>query len=140
MLSEDERKQRRRLSQERSKVRQFEAQARRAELRAAFEAGHAYVAFDSLVTATGFDFFYKTDDGQSLMGNEVALASSGVLTAVMPVNGSLILKRNGVKVAEERGSELRFTPKQPGVYRVEGYLEVEGQFVPWIYSNPIYLK
>ena len=36
MLTEDERKQRRRLSQAKSKVKQFEAAARRAELKAAF--------------------------------------------------------------------------------------------------------
>lgn len=36
MLSEDERKQRRRLSQARSKVKEFEAKLRRAELRVAF--------------------------------------------------------------------------------------------------------
>ena len=36
MLSDDEKKQRRRLSRARSKVKQFEAQARRAEQRAAF--------------------------------------------------------------------------------------------------------
>jgi hypothetical protein len=36
VLSEDERKRRRRLSQAKSKVKQFEAKARRAELRAAF--------------------------------------------------------------------------------------------------------
>jgi len=36
VLTEDERKQRRRLSQAKSKVKQFEAKAQRAELRAAF--------------------------------------------------------------------------------------------------------
>jgi hypothetical protein len=36
VLSEDERKQRRRLSQARSKVKEFEAKLRRAELRVAF--------------------------------------------------------------------------------------------------------
>ena len=36
MLTEDERKRRRRLSQAKSKVKQFEAKARSAELRAAF--------------------------------------------------------------------------------------------------------
>jgi len=36
VLSDDEKKQRRRLSRARAKVKQFEAQARRAELRAAF--------------------------------------------------------------------------------------------------------
>jgi len=110
------------------------------ELRAALEAGHAYVAFDSLVTATGFDFFYKSDDGRFVMGDEAALSPSGAFTAAMPADGVLVLKRNGVKVAEERGSELRYVPKQSGVYRIEGYLEVEGRIVPWIYSNPIYLK
>ena len=111
-----------------------------AELRAALEAGHAYVAFDSLVTATGFDFFYRSDDGDWIMGDEATFSSSGVFTASMPAEGRLLLKRNGVIVAEEHGSELRYAPKQPGVYRVEGYLEVEGRMVPWIYSNPIYLR
>ena len=36
MLSEEERKQRRRLSRAKAKVKQFEARARRAELRAAY--------------------------------------------------------------------------------------------------------
>jgi hypothetical protein len=36
VLTEDERKRRRRLSQAKSKVKQFEAKARRAELKAAF--------------------------------------------------------------------------------------------------------
>jgi len=111
-----------------------------AELRAALEAGHAYVAFDSLVTATGFDFFYKTDDGHFVMGDKAAFSRDGVFTASMPADGVLVLKRNGVKVAEARGSELRYAPTQPGVYRVQGYLEVEGELVPWIYSNPIYLR
>lgn len=111
-----------------------------AELRAALEAGHAYVAFDSLVTATGFDFYYHLDDERTAMGDQAAFSTSGVFNAVLPAEGILVLKRNGVKIAEERGSEMRYTPTQPGVYRVEGYLEAVGQVIPWIYSNPIYLK
>jgi acetyl esterase/lipase len=43
-------------------------------------------------------------------------------------------------VAESTGTEVTFTPTEPGAYRVEAWLTVDGEQRPWIYSNPIYLE
>jgi hypothetical protein len=34
---------------------------------------------------------------------------------------------------------MREKVTQPGVYRVESFLEVAGELRPWIISNPIYV-
>ncbi len=111
-----------------------------AALRKALEAGHAYVAFDSLVTATGFDFAYTAPGERAILGDQAKLKPGGVLEAQAPVECLLRLLRNGRQVMEQRGRSLRYTVQQPGVYRVEGHLEVLGERVPWIYANPIYIQ
>lgn len=119
------------------------ARRKRAEdLRAALEAGHAYVAFDSLVTATGFDFAYTAPGGRAgaVMGDELPFRSGGLLEAKAPVESVLRLLRNGRQVFEQQGRSLRYAVPQPGVYRVEAHLKVRGKLMPWIYSNPIYLR
>jgi hypothetical protein len=110
------------------------------ELRAALEAGHAYVAFDSLVTAAGFDFSYRVLDRRSVMGDEAPWTPQGVLGVDLPVTAMISLKRNGALVAQAHDSQLRYTPEEPGVYRVEVLLDYNGTLLPWIYSNPIYLR
>ena len=110
------------------------------ELRAALEAGHGYVAFDSLVTASGFDFSYRAVDQHFIMGDEAPLSPQGVLSVDLPVSALISLERNGVPVAQAHDTQLRYTPTEPGVYRVEVFLDYDGTALPWIYSNPIYLK
>jgi hypothetical protein len=74
------------------------------------------------------------------MGDEAQLSPQGVLGVDLPLSAVISLKRNGVQVAEAHDTQLRYTPKEPGVYRVEVLLDYDGTFLPWIYSNPIYLK
>ena len=38
------------------------------------------------------------------------------------------------------GEDLEWAIGAPGVYRVEGWLDVAGERRPWIYSNPIYVR
>jgi len=35
---------------------------------------------------------------------------------------------------------LEFGLSNPGVYRVEGWLKLDGELRPWVYSNPIYVR
>jgi plastocyanin len=117
------------------------ARQRSAEsLRQALEAGHAYVAFDSLVTATGFDFSYKDPAAKATMGDQVKFVPKGKLEVYAPADCQMRLKRDGRQVAESRGRSLHFNVDRPGVYRVETSLDVLGESVPWIYSNPIYVR
>ena len=48
--------------------------------------------------------------------------------------------RNGRVIAERRGESLEHVVNAPGVYRVEGWLEVGGEERGWVDSNPIYVR
>src|SRR5205085_10633222 len=51
------------------------------------------------------------------------------------------LFHNGVLKEEKTGDLVtNFETKTAGAYRVEVWLDVDGEQRPWIYSNPIYLK
>jgi hypothetical protein len=55
----------------------------------------------------------------------------------MSVTGLL---KDGKVIAETSGDTLLNTVEDPGVYRVQAWLEIDGEPRPWIYSNPIYLR
>jgi hypothetical protein len=107
-------------------------------LREALEGGHAYVAFDSLVNATGFDFSYRNKGVHAFMGDRAD--PGGRFTVYVPAKAVVRILRDGKQVAQEPGPILNYAATGPGVYRAEAYLEVEGQSIPWIYSNPIYVR
>jgi hypothetical protein len=44
-------------------------------------------------------------------------------------------------VAKSEGkAELEFAVKEAGVYRLEGWLKLDGEFRPWLFANPIYVR
>lgn len=62
------------------------------------------------------------------------------ISAQFPLEAKLKLIRNGAVVEEAVASALNFTAREPGAYRIEAWLGVDGEERPWIYSNPIYLN
>jgi hypothetical protein len=51
------------------------------------------------------------------------------------------LLRHGEEVATSEGkSEFEFTVTEPGAYRLEAWLKLDGEYRPWIFSNPIYVR
>ena len=46
----------------------------------------------------------------------------------------------GKVIAEERGDRLEWKVTGPGVYRIEGWLSLDGEERGWVYSNPIYIR
>jgi len=112
-------------------------------LRTALKAGHAYVAFDWMCEATGFRFEAVSADGKpaGIMGDEVKYADGLKLSAQLPLACQTRLLRNGVQVAETAGRDrVEFPVKEPGVYRLEAWLTVDGEPRPWIFANPIYVR
>ena len=57
-----------------------------------------------------------------------------------PHEAKLKLIHNGKVVTNTFATNLTFVAKEPGAYRLEAWLEVDGEDRPWIYSNPVYLK
>ena len=107
-------------------------------IRTALKAGRAFVAHEWMADATGFRF--ESANPAALMGDEPKLAPGQTLTARAPLPCLTRLLRDGREVARGAEPELRFEVKEPGVYRVECWLKLDGEHRPWIYSNPIRVK
>jgi len=110
-------------------------------VREALKRGHAFVAHDWLCDSTGFAFVARTR-GKSgvIMGDEVRLGSELKLIAATPVKCEIKLVRNGEVIQSRNASRIDFEVKTAGVYRIEAWLEVDGEQRPWIYANPIYVR
>ncbi len=106
--------------------------------------GRAYVAHDWLCDPTGFSFVADNNFGIFDMGDQVPLAGFGVgtttLRASLPIAAKLKIIHDGAVVAEANDSKFVYTPKEPGAYRLEASLTIDGEDRPWIFTNPIYLS
>ncbi|HKX26987.1 MAG TPA: histidinol phosphatase [Blastocatellia bacterium] len=106
--------------------------------RRALRQGRAYVAHDWLCDPTGFAFIAEKNGKRTgVMGDQVRLEPGLRLRLAAPNAGWIKLFRNGEVVQELRGAALDFEPTEPGVYRAEVWLELDGEQRPWIYANPI---
>jgi hypothetical protein len=115
-----------------------------ATVRDAVRAGRVYVSHDWIADPSGFRYYVAGDGGEprELMGDEVEFRSGAKLVAELPLAATLVrVLRDGVEVATAtRASRIEHTAAQPGVYRVEAFVEIGGETRPWIFSNPIYLR
>ena len=112
-------------------------------IRAALKAGHAYVAHEWMGETTGFRFEAIDAAGKpiGLMGDEVKLAKGLKLVTKLPLPARVRLLRHGKEVAQAEGkTDLEFEVKEPGVYRVEAWQQLDGDWRPWVYGNPVYVR
>jgi hypothetical protein len=112
-------------------------------IRAALKAGHAFVSHDWMGDGSGFRFGANDAGGKqvAIMGDEVKLTVGLKLTARLPLPAYVRLLRHGKEVAKTEGkSEFEHALKESGVYRLEAWLELDGEQRPWIFSNPIYVR
>jgi hypothetical protein len=106
----------------------------------ALEAGRAFVAFDWLADATGFDFAVRSPAGRQPMGSRLTFADGLRVQAQAPLPGKWKLLRDGKVLSEAEGRTLDAAVPGPGNYRVEVWLRVAGEDMIWILSNPIYVR
>lgn len=110
----------------------------------ALKNGRSFVAFESLGDAKGFSFTAENGSEVKIMGDEIALTDKVNLKSSAPLSGRFVIFRNGAQVFEAKdAAQINFEAKEKGAYRVEVYLEQLGSpfdKMPWIISNPIYLK
>jgi len=118
-------------------------------IRSALLQGHAFVSHDWMCDATGFSFGLEASasatsatpgKNQSLMGDETKFAAGQKLQARFSVQCHIRLLQNGNEIAASDGDRFEHAVEGPGVYRLEGWLKIDGEDRPWIYSNPIYVR
>ncbi|PYM11168.1 MAG: hypothetical protein DME18_14665 [Verrucomicrobia bacterium] len=110
------------------------------EIRRALREGHVYVSHDWLCDPTGFAFGAINRLGVFPMGDPAVMTGNTRVVALTPLLAKLKLIHHGAVVKETVGTNLTFVPSDPGPYRLEAWLSVDGEERPWIYSNPVYLK
>ena len=112
-------------------------------IRAALKTGHCYVAHDWICEATGFRFEALDEDGKSLaiIGDELSLQKNTKLSAQFPISCEARILRNGREIFRSHNSrDFQSAITEPGVYRLEAWLNVDDEARPWIFSNPIYVR
>ena len=103
-------------------------------------AGRAYVAFDWICDPTGFVFHARQGDNTIQMGEETDFQSGLTLHAGAPLTGTFKVMRNGREVHHGRSQQLDYSVSEPGVYRVEVWLNFPDEPRVWILTNPIYVR
>lgn len=110
-------------------------------IRAALRAGHAYVSHDWICDPTGFRLALIDGDAiRAQMGDEVTFAPGGRLHTEFPTSCLIRVLKDGRSLAEGSADRLDVVVIGPGVYRVEGWLTLDGELRPWVYANPIYVR
>lgn len=71
------------------------------------------------------------------MGDEVKFSAGMKLSVAAPTSGMIRLFRNGALVQESKSNSMDYPVTEPGTYRAEVWLELDGEWRPWIYANPI---
>jgi hypothetical protein len=104
--------------------------------------GHCYLSFDIFGDPKGFSFT-ATGAQPGILGDEIEFANGLGLKVAAPLTSRFVLLKDGSVVDQKTGTTADFPITEPGVYRVEVYLDslpapAKGQ--PWIISNPIYVK
>lgn len=96
---------------------------------------------------TGFQFLASTESHPTPVrhpdpaGRRGSPARNSGSTHASPCHAAGIrLVRNGTQVGLGHGRSFSFRVHETGVYRLEGWLSLDGEERAWIYSNPIYVR
>lgn len=107
--------------------------------------GRFYNAIDAVAEPTGFRFWAKKGEKNIPMGKVSLLDSPTTLfvRAPFPFAKEIHLIHNGKTILRSHKRRMTFQAEHPGTYRVEVYLKEKSPLnkkVPWIISNPIFLR
>jgi len=119
-------------------------EAREQVLRA-LRKGRFYNAIDAAAEARGFKFWGETEEKRIPMGAKTKFRSPLRLRikAPFPFDKEIHLIHDGVKILSSQEERLSHKVTEPGTYRVEVYLRERSPLrknIPWIISNPIFLR
>ena len=106
--------------------------------------GHLFTAFKSLGDAKEFQYYAvnKSDTIGALLGDSIQANQVKTLNVSSPLPGLLKLIHDGKTISIPAGDDYHFVisgPFEKGAYRVEIDLKMQGKYIPWLYSNPVYL-
>jgi hypothetical protein len=108
-----------------------------AAIRAALDHGRSYVGFDWMCDPTGTAFVLRTGKRMATIGDSVPASRSMTLRAETPLACSMRLLKDGQEIAHQQGRSIEAKITEPGLYRMEASLLVDGEQRDWIYTGAI---
>lgn len=111
----------------------------------ALRSGHAYVAFDVIAEAGGVQVWAESPGADQpvvagIMGDRIEFREHLTLQVRSPIVGRMRLIRDGKLVAAAVSKHHGFRLDGPGAYRVEIWAPLRGEYRPWVYANPVYVR
>jgi hypothetical protein len=102
--------------------------------------GRGFVGYDLPASTRGFRFTAQGRDRTAWMGEEISAQHGVTLQVRLPQPVECRLLRNGkvLKTWVRRNTCAHITT-EPGIFRVEAFIDYLGETRGWIYSNPIYV-
>ena len=103
--------------------------------------GNAFIGYDLPASTKGFRFTAQGKDQIAQMGDDISAKFGLTFSIRLPRPTECRLLKDGrvIKVWKKRETCIYITG-EPGVYRVEVYIDYLGSQRGWIFSNPIYVK
>ncbi|MGD8554252.1 MAG: CehA/McbA family metallohydrolase [Anaerolineales bacterium] len=106
----------------------------------AIQRGRCFVGYDLPARTYGFRFTAQSDDGQAIMGDQIAMRFGATLQVRLPQSAEIHLLRDGqIEATWDDADAILHLVREPGVYRVEAYVFYKGKRRGWIFSNPIFV-
>ena len=103
--------------------------------------GHAFIGYDLPTSTHGFRFTAQGRGSFATMGDEISAEYGVTLKIRLPQQTECrLLKDGNVQKTWDNRNFCTFITTQPGVYRVEVYIQYLGKRRGWIFSNPIYVR
>jgi hypothetical protein len=106
----------------------------------AIKNGRVFIGYDLPAPTDGFRFTAHGINRTAIMGETISAQRGVTLQICLPFASECILLRNGnaVKTWFKR-KNCTYITSEPGVYRVEVYINYLSMRRGWIFSNPIYV-
>ena len=109
-------------------------------IKEAVVAGRAFISFESLAPAKGFQFVATDASGNTIgiMGDDVPVDSAVYLKAVSPFPVRFRLMKDGKEILkEEEVYEMEHRIEGKGLYRLEAAIWLDEKWQSWVFTNTI---
>jgi hypothetical protein len=106
----------------------------------ALKKGRVYVSFDYLGNPDGFIFRVELGNRHIQIGGTTYLQKGLKLLGISPYPSQMQLFRNGKLEEEFYGTEFSYPVFKKGNYRLKVSLYLMRKYIPWIYTNNIYIR
>ena len=106
----------------------------------ALSAGRAFIGYDLPASTNGFRFYAHGMERTAWAGEEISAQRGITFQVCLPRAVECRMIKDGETLKSWNNRETyTFITSEPGVYRVEAYINFYGQRRGWIFSNPIYV-